>query len=187
MDAAGELRRLEPDGTTERALALFDALPPVPVEAMRGAWRGSEVPTGHPLDGLLERYGWHGKRFDDAEAVHPLVCTAADGARYGVNPALLPLAIVVRHPGLARAPLVADVFRRVGAVLRTVKPRARLRMTEYRGVLSATMVYDALPILDVFRRVDADTVLGAMDLRGVDEPFFFVLRRERDETGVRTC
>jgi hypothetical protein len=26
-------------------------------------------------------------------------------------------------------------------------------MTEYRGVVSATMIYDALPINDVFRKV----------------------------------
>jgi hypothetical protein len=43
---------------------------------------------------------------------------------------------------------------------------------------SATMIYDALPINDVFRKVDADTMLGAMDIRGTTEPFFFVLRRE---------
>ena len=40
------------------------------------------------------------------------------------------------------------------------------------------MVYDALPIIDVFRRVGADTVLGAMDMRGLPAPFFFVLRRD---------
>ena len=40
------------------------------------------------------------------------------------------------------------------------------------------MVYDALPIHDVFRLVDQETLLGAMDIRGYPEPFFFVLRRE---------
>ena len=51
-------------------------------------------------------------------------------------------------------------------------------MTEYRGVVSATMCYDDLPIHDVFRLVDDDTVLGLMDLRGLEQPFVFFLRRE---------
>ena len=60
----------------------------------------------------------------------------------------------------------------------TSKPRARLRSVEHRGVQTAAMVYDALPIIDVFRRVSARTVLGLMDLRGLPDPFFFVLHRE---------
>ncbi len=51
-------------------------------------------------------------------------------------------------------------------------------MMEHRGRVTATMIYDARPIHDVFRRVDGDTALGLMDLRGVPRPFFFVLRRE---------
>jgi hypothetical protein len=39
------------------------------------------------------------------------------------------------------------------------------------------MVYDHLAIIDSFRRVDADTVLGIMDRRGDAQPFLFVLRR----------
>jgi hypothetical protein len=49
----------------------------------------------------------------------------------------------------------------------------------YRRVLTATMCYDALPINDVFRKVDNDdTLVGAMDLRGLEMPFMFVLRRD---------
>jgi hypothetical protein len=45
-------------------------------------------------------------------------------------------------------------------------------------VLTATMCYDALPINDVFRKVDDDTLVGAMDLRGLEMSFMFVLRRD---------
>ena len=55
---------------------------------------------------------------------------------------------------------------------------ARLRRVEYRDVVSATMIYDRHPILDHFRRVDADTVLGLMDRKGEDRPLAFILRRE---------
>jgi Domain of unknown function (DUF4334) len=51
-------------------------------------------------------------------------------------------------------------------------------MTEYLGVVSAPMIYDALPINDVFRAVGADTVVGAMDMRGFEQPFMFLLRRQ---------
>ncbi|WP_262503861.1 DUF4334 domain-containing protein [Sphingosinithalassobacter sp. CS137] len=40
------------------------------------------------------------------------------------------------------------------------------------------MLYDAQPIHDAFRAIDADTVLGAMDMRGFSAPYLFLLRRE---------
>ncbi len=44
------------------------------------------------------------------------------------------------------------------------------------------MIYDQLPINDVFRSLDdsagAETVIGAMDLRGIKAPYFFVLQRD---------
>ncbi|WP_337925060.1 DUF4334 domain-containing protein [Arthrobacter jiangjiafuii] len=53
-----------------------------------------------------------------------------------------------------------------------------MRMSEYRGIVSATMMYDAVPVNDVFRKVDAATVPGAMDVRGRRQPFMFALHRE---------
>jgi hypothetical protein len=55
-------------------------------------------------------------------------------------------------------------------------------MTNFRGKASATMIYDQLPVLDVFRNVDEDTVLGLMDLKGIKRPFFFLLHREHRES-----
>jgi hypothetical protein len=176
-DAGERLRALARGATTEDVVAFFDELPPVRVAEMTGVWRGSGLPTGHRLDGLLERFGWYGKRVDGPDGVHPLL---VDGGRRGVlsvNPALVPLSLVVRYAPLLRNPVAAGLFRLLRGVVRTREPRARLRMTEYRGVVSATLCYDALPVHDVFRRVDGDTVLGLMDLRGSDRPFAFVLRR----------
>jgi hypothetical protein len=51
-------------------------------------------------------------------------------------------------------------------------------MTTYRGAPSATMIYDQLPIHDVFRKIDENTVFGVMDLKRMKRPFFFILRRE---------
>ena len=43
-------------------------------------------------------------------------------------------------------------------LLTTRRPRGRLRDVRYRGVLSAALVYDDLPVIDSFRAVDEDTV-----------------------------
>jgi hypothetical protein len=62
-------------------------------------------------------------------------------------------------------------------LLATRASAARLRVTLHRGQRTATMIYDRLPILDVFRRLDAHTLLGLMDAKGMERPFFFRLRR----------
>lgn len=54
---------------------------------------------------------------------------------------------------------------------------AQLREVVYRGVPTATMVYDTQPIFDHFRLIDDNTVLGAMDRKGDPQPLFFFLQR----------
>lgn len=165
--------------STQEALDLFDRLPPVAEEEMRGSWRGAGFPTGHPLDGLLEKAHWHGKRFDSEEEVHPLVFRSAAGTLYSIDTRLvLPaLGLVRRLPWLG-SPLAGQVFRWVGPLLATVRAGARLRTLRHRGIETATMIYDHAPIQDVFRRLDGNTLLGLMDARGMERPFFFLLRRE---------
>jgi hypothetical protein len=41
----------------------FQALQPVRAQDMIGLWQGVGIPSGHPLDGVLENLGWFGKRF----------------------------------------------------------------------------------------------------------------------------
>jgi hypothetical protein len=173
-----EISALERGTDTATALAFYDGLPAVAIEDMLGRWRGAELPTGHPLDGLLAKAGWHGKRFDDADGAHPLIFGRGDGSHFAVDPAWIPLGLMTSWLGLAKNLANPGLVRAAALIAGTTKPKARLRMTEYRGVVSATMIYDALPINDVFRRVDRDTVVGAMDMRGHAAPFLFVLRRE---------
>ena len=179
-EAAGELARLEAagGGTTAEILALFDRLPPVGLAAMQGRWRGSGLPSGHPLDRLLERFGWYGKDFAGPEAVQPLLCRRRGGAIFPVNPAFVPIGLVTRHPWLVRGWLPTAAFGLAGRLAAARRPTARLRMLAHRGVLTAAMIYDALPINDLFRAVDGATLLGLMDLRDMPQPFFFVLRRD---------
>lgn len=166
-------------------MAFFDACPPVSVSDMTGPWRGTGVPTGNPLDGLLEAFGWWGKRFLNADDVHPLVFESRGGSTFSVNPALMPMGLAARAGRLVRSQPGRVLGRAVIGLARTRRPAARLRMMEYRGVVTATMSYDALPINDHFRRVDEDTVIGIMDFRQIPEPFVFALRRDPSSDQTR--
>ena len=167
--------------TTKEVLEIFDNLDPIGTDFMLGAWKGGGFPTEHPLDGVLEAYHWHGKRFENPEDVHPLVFAAMGGKKISVNPLLvMPGLGLLKCLPFLKSKIFGRVFRIFLPLVFTRCSRARLRMTDYRGKSSATMIYDNLPINDVFRKVDENTVLGAMDLKGMDQPFFFVLRRERD-------
>ena len=54
----------------------------------------------------------------------------------------------------------------------------RLREVSFRGRSSAAMVYDTQPIIDCFRRIDDDRVLGLMDVKGSPPDFYFHLTRD---------
>jgi hypothetical protein len=156
------------------ALALFDSLGPVELESLVGTWKGSELCTGHPMDGMLGATGWYGKQFLDAESVHPLLFYTEDRAAvFPVDPRKWP-SPTIRGPV---GPHRADV--------ETSKFKARLRKVEYRGQLSATMIYDDWPTLDVFRQADENTLLGLMDARGMPSPYFFVLRRDANAPALK--
>ena len=171
------LTQLEPTCTTEEALALYDSLPAIRAEELAGRWAGRELGTGHPMDGLLEASGWYGKQFDSVDEVHPLLFRQADGTIFPVDPRRIPLGLAGRIPAAAvdKSRWMLPVAK---PAIRTRKHRARLRNLEHRGVVSAAMIYDPLPIIDSFRRVDDDTLLGVMDLRGVEAPYFFILSRD---------
>jgi hypothetical protein len=167
------------NASTSDAWALFDRLDTVDEAFMLGQWRGSGFPTGHPMDGLLEAYGWIGKRFENVEAVHPLVFASAGGRRRCVNPLfLLPFIGWIERRGLPRSGVLPKALRRLLPVVSTTAPAARLRVVRHRGRDSAAMLYDHLPVVDVFRRIDDERVLGVMDMRAMRMPFFFVLQRE---------
>jgi hypothetical protein len=162
----------------DEALAYFDSLPTVAPEEMLGRWRGSGLVTGSPLDGLLEAYGWYGKEFLDEEAVHPLLFTDGSGRPRPIDPTLLPIGVLRDYAGFLQLWPLRAALSGIRPLLYTRKPKARLREVTHRGVVTAAMVYDSLPIIDVFRRVDDDVRLGAMDMRGLPFPYLFVLRRD---------
>jgi hypothetical protein len=162
--------------TPETALQLFDALDPVSLDFMLGRWQGSGLHTAHPMDGLLEASNWYGKEFVDPETVHPLLFLGSQGKIFKVAPNAILMNWALKLPILKNESLKPWMML-TNSLLKTEKSQARLRMMEYRGKVSATMLYDYLPINDSFRKVDDKTVLGIMDFKNSPQPFFFVLRR----------
>jgi hypothetical protein len=166
------------------ALEIFDSLDTVDVSELIGAWRGESFPTGHPLDHALEAYHWYGKRFENAEQVHPLVFKTIGGGTTNVNPLwALPIVQWLNRLPIPKSKAGGRIFQLGVGLVSTKRSCARLRLTHYRGKVSATMIYDTLPINDIFRKINDNTVLGLMDLKGVNQPFFFVLHRDRSELG----
>lgn len=162
--------------TTEQALQLFDSLESVDLAFMLGRWQGSGLHTSHPMDGLLEASNWYGKEFIDPENVHPLLFLDSQGKiiKVAPNPTVMDSALKIP---VVKNDFLKPLLTLANSLLKTEKSQARLRMMEYRGKVSATMVYDYLPINDSFRKVDDNTVLGIMDFKKSPQPFFFVLKR----------
>lgn len=158
MDAAAEFwavrKRRETD--THTACRIFDELEPVELEDLLGTWKGHEFRTGHALDGVLKKLNWYGKAFHDAENVDPLLFKGLDGEVFAVDPVpLMDLRKLVKAAG----------------------GKARMRRVEHRGKTSAAMIYDHLPIIDHFRKVNNQVLLGMMDHKGDKEPYFFILEK----------
>ena len=163
--------------STEAALKLFDELDTVNLDFMMGQWQGEGLHTDHPMDGLLEALNWYGKQFIDADQVHPLLFLDSKNKVFkGTIPySLINLAIPLNFPKNQAMQLL---FRLSHPLIKTETSKARLRMMEYRNKVSATMIYDYLPIHDTFRKIDENTVLGLMDFKSIKQPFFFVLKRD---------
>jgi hypothetical protein len=161
--------------TTDEALRLFDELDTVGLDFMMDRWKGSGFDTNHPLDGMLETMGWYGKEFIDLDNVHPLLFSDGDEIfRVDPNPTITNLGL--KFP-LPQNQSMKPLYSTISKILKTEESKARVRMMEYRHKVSATMIYDYLPIHDTFRKIDDNRVLGLMDWKGMPEPFFFLLDR----------
>ena len=185
LPPAPTLEELSRGLTTEAAVDLWDRLPPVAADEMIGDWAGAEVPTGHPVDGLLAASRWDGKRFVSADEVHPLIHRDGGGALYAVNPGRVPMRTALRLP-MPKGGAATALFGLCKPLHRAKGPHARLREVAYRGAVTAAMIYDDRPIIDLFKRLDAGTVFGLMDMRGMAAPYFFTLTREGDAEAATT-
>ena len=164
--------------TTEDALKVYDELPSVSIDDMLGRWKGFEIKTDHIMDGLLELSGWYGKIFISTEEVYPLVMYSEDKrSLWSLNPKHIPLGV-----DFPKSKVLQTMMRLAKPFLRTKRSKARLRMVEHRGKITASMIYDDKAIYDHFAKIDDNTVLGCMDLKGVSQPYFWVMQRDNETT-----
>ena len=115
--------------------------------------------------------------FISPDEVHPLVFFDKEKKQlYSVNPKNISLDLKVPEKMMRFFMALSKPF------VKTKKTSARLRMIEYRGKSTATMVYDTKPINDHFVKIDDNTVLGLMDKKGDSPnfPYAFVLERDDD-------
>ncbi len=158
----------------DEALQIFDSLSPTTSDFMIGRWKGCEIDTGHPMNGILSYSGWYGKLFLNNESVHPLLFYAKKETElYAVNPKLVPM-----KANVPRKKILRSMIELSRLFLATKEPKARLRKIEYRGKLCAAMVYDDIPVIDMFAKIDDNSVLGIMDFKKEPEPFIFSLERD---------
>lgn len=62
------------------------------------------------------------------------------------------------------------------------KGEASLWLEDFRGEVTATMVYDGQPVHDHFKKIDDDAVMGIMNGKGVRDNgkyYYFYLEREQ--------
>lgn len=170
---------LQKGATQDEAFAFFDQLETVNANEMWGLWKGEEIRTGHPFEGILQASGWYGKDFINEEEVHPLMMEKGNRELYTINPAFIPLQLPFDK---IPKKLIALTMKLIRPLVKTKKSAARLRMIEYRRKVTAAMVYDKKGIIDIFRKVDDNTLLGIMDIKQFqsDKSYFFLLRRVKE-------
>jgi len=171
------MRTDSPIVAQETALQRFRDLPPVGPHQLVGLWRGRGIPSGHPLDGVLENLGWFGKRFTSELRADALLFQSGERRLVAIDAKWIPLRLALRFHALGRTRVVGNLFSNLHRRLRANGPIASVRMLPFNGKTSAAMVYDAQPIVDHFRRIDGQHLMGAMAISGHNQLYFFELKR----------
>ncbi len=161
----------------QTALEVFRSLPPIAPRELVGLWKGHGIPTRHPFDGVLENLGWFGKRFTPDMRADALLFRSGDQTLVAVDPKWIPLRLALRFHEVGRMRVARNLFSYLQRRLRAKGPVASLQTMVFGGVESAAMVYDHQPIVDHFRRIDADRIMGAMTIKGDERIYFFELQR----------
>jgi hypothetical protein len=138
------------------------------------------MPAGHPFDGVLENLGWFGKRFTPNMRADALLFLSGDRRLIAIDPKWIPLGLALRFHQLGRTRVARNLWSYLQRRLRARGPVASLKSMVFAGAESAAMIYDEQPIVDHFRRIDEERVMGAMTIKGDQRIFFFELERVRE-------
>jgi hypothetical protein len=164
----------------QRALEQFLRLPPLEPCELAGLWQGRGVPTGHPFDGVLENLGWFGKRFNPDLRADALLFHVGGRKLRAIDPKWVPLPLALRFHAFGRTALAAVLFAGLQRCLQAKGPVASIKTVAFEGVASAAMIYDDQPIVDHFRRINDDSLMGLMAMRDDDRFYVFELERVID-------
>ncbi|WP_049735291.1 DUF4334 domain-containing protein [Rhizobium ecuadorense] len=162
----------------QTALEEFHSLPPIEPRELVGLWKGRGKPAGHPFDGVLENLGWFGKRFTPDMRADALLFRSDERRLVPIDPRWrIPIGIALRFHKLGRTGVARNLASYLQVRFRARGPVASLRTMVFGGVESAAMVYDRQPIVDHFRRIHQERVMGAMTISGDERIYFFELER----------
>jgi Domain of unknown function (DUF4334) len=140
---------------TEKFLEFFGELEPISVDSMIGLWRVVAL----------------GRSPGDRTAAQPDPGPLPQRKGLGMN-SLYGKRFVTRDDA---EPVVC--FDEGGSlVLSADFGLARLREASFRGISSAAMVYDQHPWMDYFRKLDEDTLVAVIDIKGnpINRGFFLL-------------
>ncbi|MEI1251180.1 GXWXG domain-containing protein [Rhizobium aouanii] len=161
----------------EEMAAWFRSLEPVQPKEMVGLWSGVGIPSGHPLDGVLENLNWFGKRFHSDMRADALLFRWRPGRLVPIEPNFFPIGLAIKMAPFGRTFVARNLFSYLQKLLRARGTTASLQLRTLDGIDTAAMVYDKQPIVDYFRRIDDDEIAGMMCVRDDPRRLFFKLRR----------
>ena len=101
----------------------FELLPPLEPREIVGLWRGRGIPTGHPLDGVLENLGWFGKRFNADMRADALLFWSGKRRLIALDPGIVPLRLALRFHKVGRTRIARNLFSHLST--RTSRERSR--------------------------------------------------------------
>ena len=154
--------------TAEQIDALFTTLASVSIQTLQGIWRAVAIPGVSPQYQLMIEKGWYGMRLTDQNSVDSLLIANPEGT--GIFAAdLFKLA--------AALPANPAHLSQIRSEIETDQPTGRLRLIDYRGTVSAAMIYDRQPVIDYFRTIDDTTVLCTVEARDITGNAYLILQR----------
>jgi hypothetical protein len=152
---------------------------------MVGLWRGVGIPSGHPLDGVLENLQWFGKRFHSDLTADALLFQWPPGGLVAIEPSFFPVRLAIALAPFGRTSVARNCFSYLQKAVRARGTTASLKLRRLDDHETAAMVYDKQPVVDFFQRIDDDMVGGMMCVEGDARRYFFRLRRVDPRLEVR--
>jgi hypothetical protein len=91
----------------------------------------------------------------------------------------MPVSVALRWPSFARSAPVRAAFAAGRPLSTPTIPLPGCESKNFAGSEAQPWIYGRQPIVDHFRKIDDHRVLGLMEMRGMERPFFFLLIREQ--------